>query len=284
MNDKVVLITGGNTGIGKETAIGLAQMGAEVIIACRNMDKATQAVSEIQKASSNQNISALQLDLASLDSVRAFTDAFKAKHDKIDILVNNAGVLAAGFDTTKDGFEKQIGVNHLGHFLLTLELLDCLKKSEEARVVVVASDAHYGGNIKFETFQAPPAKFKLMEVYGQSKLANILFSKELSRRYPFIASNSLHPGVVRTKIANKASSWVLSIIWTLMGPIMRSPKKGAQTSIFLASAPDLKGVSGNYYDENQKLKKPSSQALDDTLAQALWEKSLEWTQPRIPQF
>lgn len=278
MKNKVVLITGGNAGVGKATAEGLARQGAEVIIACRNAAKAQAAVADIQATTGNPQVRYLLLDLASFTSIRELATAFKANYPRLDVLINNAAALTSKFQATAEGFEMQIGVNHLGHFLLTLELLDRLAESDDPRVINVSSDAHYSGNIRFDTFREAHPNYNVLAAYSQSKLANVLFTKELGRRYPFLTTHALHPGFVRSKLGYKASSWWLSLVWALARPMMVSTGKGAATSIYLASSPALKGTHGNYFDEKQQVKRAAKLAHDKTLAQELWERSLAWIQ------
>ncbi|MCB0643832.1 MAG: SDR family oxidoreductase [Phaeodactylibacter sp.] len=278
MKNKIVLITGGNAGVGKATAEGLARQGALVIIACRNADKAQSAVADIQAATGNPQVSFLPLDLASFASIRALVADFKATYPRLDVLINNAAALTSKFQMTQEGFEMQIGVNHLGHFLLTTELLDRLAESDDPRVVNVSSEAHYNGKIRFETFREAHPNYNVLAAYSQSKLANVLFTKELGRRYPFLTTHALHPGFVRSKLGYKASSWWVSLLWALARPMMVSTTKGAATSIYLATSPALKGTQGNYFDEKQQVKHAAKIAYDKALAHELWERSLAWTQ------
>ena len=200
-----ILITGGNAGIGKATAIALAKKGAKIIIASRNDAKAAAAVAEIKAAAKNEEIYSLNCDLASFDSVRNCAQNYRKQFGQLDILINNAGLVTDKLQFTQDGFELQIGVNHLGHFLLTTQLIDLLEKAEEPRVINVSSKAHYNGKINFNTFKGEVGakKYKGMLAYAQSKLANILFTKELIRRYPSICSHSLHPGCSRNRNSPK---------------------------------------------------------------------------------
>lgn len=269
-----ILITGGNTGIGKATAIALAKKGAKIIIACRNESKALAAVSEIKSASNNESIYSLTCDLASFDSIKTCAQNYRTQFGKLDILINNAGLVCDKLQFTKDGFELQIGVNHLGHFLLTTELLSLLQQSTEPRIVNVSSKAHYGSKIRFNSFKGElgPGKYKGMAAYGQSKLANVLFTKELARRYPNICSHCLHPGVVSTEIAQKNAKRLWGIIWTIFSPIMLSPAKGAKTSIYLATSPEVLKMNGKYFDKQKEIA-PSPIANDVDLAAKLWEVS-----------
>jgi len=221
-----ILITGGNAGIGKATAIALAKKGAKIIIACRNEEKAKKAVSEIKATTKNEEIYSLTCDLASFESVRNCAKNYRQQFGKLDILINNAGLVTDKLQFTKEGFELQVGVNHLGHFILTTALIDLLTQSNEPRIVNVSSKAHYRGKINFDTFKGEVGaeRYNGMAAYGQSKLANILFTKELVRRYPRICGHALHPGVVGTEIAGKndnKTAW--RFLWKIFSPFMLSP-------------------------------------------------------------
>jgi len=193
---------------------------------------------------------------------------------QLDVLINNAGLLTNHLQFTKDDFELQIGVNHLGPFLLTNLLLDTLQKSSEPRIVNVSSMAHYNAKINFDTFKGVIGKdrYKGMAAYGQSKLATVLFTKELAKRYPTICSHCLHPGVVSTDIAGKHTTGLWGIMWKLFSPFMIGPTKAAQTSVYLASSPEVLKTNGLYFDKSKE-KEPSALANDEALAQKLWEVS-----------
>ena len=270
-----ILITGGNAGIGKATAIALAKNGAKVIIACRNNTKAAQAVTEIKAAANSEEVYSLRCDLASFESVKECAQDYRKQFGQLDILINNAGLITDKLQFTKEGYEMQIGVNHLGHFLLTTELIDLLEESKEARIINVSSGAHYRGKIKFDTFKGEigPDKYNGMAAYSQSKLANVLFTKELAKRYPSIISHSLHPGVVSTEIAQKNENKSLwKYAWKLFSPLMLNSAKGAKTSVYLASSPEALKSNGKYF-EKQKEKAPAGIANDAALAEKLWEVS-----------
>ncbi|MFK7946242.1 MAG: SDR family oxidoreductase [Saprospiraceae bacterium] len=270
MNNKIVLITGGNSGIGKATAIGLAKKGANITIACRNKSRGEQAVKEIKAASNNQKVSLIICDLADLESVRQCADTFKKQHHHLDVLVNNAGLIVDTYKETKQGFELQIGVNHIAHFYLTHLLMEHLLTAEKPRVVNVSSDIHYQGEIDFDRFRKDYGDYSGIPAYAQSKLANVLFTKGLAKRYPKIITNALHPGVVRTGFGNGDVKWYFKLGWKMIKPFLITPEKGAKTSIFLASS-DLT-VSGKYFAKSQE-KRPSRYADDTDLADKLWEYS-----------
>ncbi len=272
MQNKTVLITGGNDGIGKQTAIRLAQQGAHIVIACRNMKKATEAVGHIRSESGNERVEALPLDLASLASVQESAELFRSKYGRLDVLINNAGLFTSNLEFTEEGFELQFGVNHLGHFLLTNLLLPQLQMSDEPRVLNVSSTGHYGGTIDFDNLRGERGAkaYQGLAAYAQSKLANVLFTKELIRRYPQLTSHALHPGVVRTNIGSKGGNWLISLGWTIGKLFMISKEQGAETSVYLASSPEALKANGQYFNEHQQIKTPNKLALDEELAQRLW--------------
>lgn len=271
MKDKTILITGGNTGIGKATAIGLAKKGATIIIACRNTSKAEIAVEAIQKASKNNAISYIKCDLADFSSIAEAARNFQKQHARLDVLINNAGCIMADFVKTKDGLETQIGVNHFGHFLLTNLLLPQLQAATAARVVNVSSIAHRHASINFDSFHKDTGSYHMMKVYGQSKLANVLFTKEFAKRYPTITCNCLHPGVVASEIGAKPNSFWLRWGWYISKSFMVSTEKGARTSIWLASSDKVANVTGKYFSPKLKEGNISPLAEDQALRTKLWE-------------
>lgn len=271
------LITGGNAGIGKATAIALSKKGHTIIIACRNESKARQAVAEIKAATNKTAIHYIICDLASFESIKKCATSYRQQFGQLDILINNAGLITDQLRFTKEGLEMQMGVNHFGHFLLTQQLLDLLEKAPKARIINVSSGAHYNTKINFNTFKGEigAERYNGFAAYGQSKLANILFTKELARRYPSICSHSLHPGVVGTDIANKNGNtkwW--TTLWKIFSPMMPSATKGARTSVHLATSAEVLQINGKYF-EKQKEKEPSALAKNAALAQQLWEVSEE---------
>ncbi len=269
MTGKTVLITGASAGIGKATASELAAGGARVALLCRDLAKAEQARAEIRARTSGAQVDVLALDLRSFASVRACAKEALERYPKIDVLLNNAGVFPPTLRTTADGFEEQIGVNHLGHFLLTNLLFERLATSAPARVVTVSSMMHAGGAIDFASFRAPE-KYSSFTAYRQSKLANILFANELARRAAGrgVTSNSLHPGGVATEIA-RDSNFVMRVGMRLVGA---SPEKGARTSVQLASDPALERTTGKYFVSGKE-KAPDRAALDESVAKRLWDES-----------
>ncbi|KAK2853610.1 hypothetical protein Q5P01_006271 [Channa striata] len=276
LEGKTVLITGANTGIGKETALDMAKRGARVILACRDMTKARIAADYIRQKSGNGNVVVKKLDLASLQSVRDLAKDVQENEERLDILINNAGIMQCPKWKTKDGFEMQFGVNHLGHFLLTNCLLDLLKKSAPSRIVIVSSLAHETGRIHFDDINLD-GNYKPEISYCQSKLANVLFCRELAARLQDtgVTVYSLHPGVIRTELGRyffpTLALWkrILLIPFVML---IKSPWEGAQTTIYCAVDESLANVSGLYYSDCAP-KMPAPQALDDVAAKNLWDLS-----------
>lgn len=277
LDGKTVIITGSNTGIGKENARDLAKRGARVIMACRSLDKAEAAKKEIVDETGNKNVVAKYLDLASLKSVRDFAADINRNEPRLDVLINNAGVMAvAKLTRTQDGFETQMGVNHLGHFLLTNLLLDLLKKSAPSRVVVVSSLAHWFSTRTGFNFENMNGEifYDAFDAYGQSKLANILFTRELARRLKGtgVTANSLHPGAVATELGRHLPNWVQAIVSPIYPYFTKSCEQGAQTNIHLAVSEEMEGVSGLYFADCKE-RTPAATAQDDKAAKKLWEVS-----------
>ncbi|HYZ93547.1 MAG TPA: SDR family oxidoreductase [Actinomycetota bacterium] len=275
MNGKTVLVTGANTGIGLETAAGLAGLGAEVVITSRDSAKGAAAVKEIKERHPDADVSAMQLDLARLDDVRRFAREFKERFPHLHVLVNNAGLILNKRQLTEDGFEATFQINHLGPFLLTHLLLDKLKESAPSRIVNVASAAHRGGRLNFDDMQSERG-YRGMRVYGTTKLYNILFAKELARRLEGtgVTAYSLHPGTVNTRFGKDGDTGLFGLGAKISGPFFLSPAQGARTSIHVASEPGLEQHSGGYF-QRSKLHKPSSAARNDEAARELWERSAE---------
>ena len=252
MYGKTVVVTGGNSGIGLESAAALATMGARVLVAARNADKGRAAVADISRRNDGHaQVQLVVFDLADLASVRRGAAEILEQAPRLDVLVNNAGLVLSDRRETVDGYEATFAVNHLGPFLLTNLLLDRMRESAPARVVNVASMAHASARkgIPFDDLQSRQ-RYRGMRVYGQSKLANILFTLELARRLEgsAVTANSLHPGTVRTGYgADGDARGFLALGLKLSGPFFLTPARGAQTSIYLASSPEVEGVSGQYF-------------------------------------
>jgi retinol dehydrogenase 12 len=273
--NKMFIVTGANTGIGKVTAKELARAGAHVLLACRSPDKTAAVIDEIKRDTGNQNVEYLHLDLGDLSSVRACADAILARNVPIHGLINNAGQAGAR-GLTKDGFELTFGINHLGHYLFTRLLLDRIKQAGEARIVNVASASHYQAKgIDWSAMNKRTQTRTGMQEYAVSKLSNVLFTKELARRLEgtHVTTYAVHPGVVATDVWRQVPRplrWVIK-------RFMITPEQGAEASLRCATAPELASESGRYYDVGGKEREPSKLAHDVELAQTLWAKSAEWT-------
>ncbi len=273
----LVLVTGGSAGMGKATATMLAREGAKVIILCRNKERGEIALENIKKESGNDNVEMMLCDLGSIKSIYAFAEEFKEKHKKLNVLVNNAGVIVPGRHETKDGFELQFGVNHLGHFLLTNLLLDSLEAGKPSRIVVVASGAHKVGKIYMDDVNLT-RNYNVVRSYSQSKLANILFTYELSEKLKEsgITVNCLHPGAVATQMGINRKTGFGKFITGLLKPFFQSPEQGASTAVYLAVSKEVEGVSGKYFYKSKPIKS-SELSYDKELARKLWELSEKMT-------
>lgn len=278
MAGKTVIITGGNTGIGKATALHLVRRGAKVILACRNQNKAEAAIAEIQKETGSTDVLYMQLDLASLKSVRCFTETFLKSGSRLDLLINNAGLVADGW--TEDGFGIQFGVNHLGHFLLTCLLLERLKEAGGGRVVTLSSMAHRWGHIDFEALVVNrhlgtgSYSWQFFQAYCSSKLCNVLFTHELAKRLrgTNVTCYSVHPGIVRTELSRHVSLWQKVFIEPVAQLLFLDPEAGAQTTLHCCLQEGLEPLSGRYFSccGPQEV---CARARDDAAARKLWEVS-----------
>lgn len=272
---KVVVVTGASDGIGKEAARGLAEMGAHVVMVVRNPAKGEAAADDIRRTAAGP-VELVEGNLASLASVREVAGTLGDKYPRIDVLLSNAGCYRLNRQVTVDGFEETFAVNHLAPFLLTNLLLDRLRESAPARVVVVASDAHLGRSLDWNDLQNERA-FKSMNVYGRSKLANVMFTYALARRLAGtgVTANSLHPGFVATNLGsgNRIPVKPFMFLFRLSGRAI-SVKQGADTPIYLASSPDVEGVTGEYF-ERRKPRISSPQSLNTDDQERLWRVSAE---------
>ncbi len=272
MNDKICLVTGANSGIGKVTAKSLAASGATVITVCRNRDKGEAARAEIVRETRNENVDLMIADFSDLGQIRRLAADVKARHPRLHALVNNAGAYNNKRRLTAEGYEATFAVNHIGYFLLTVELLDLLKSSAPARIVNVASEAHRSARIDFDDLNLENG-YSGWKAYGQSKLANALFTYELARRLEGtgVTANCMHPGVVGTNLFNHVGG-LGGKIARLFTPFMRTPEKGADTVIWLASEPEVEGITGKYFvDRKERATNPES--YDTAIAARLWEVS-----------
>ncbi len=287
MAGRTVVVTGGNTGVGEATAAALRRMGADVVITARDPAKGQAAVARIEEgvAPGTPGSTAWQrLDLASFDAIERFAERLAAEHDGLDVLVNNAGALLGTRTLTQEGFEATFGVNHLGHFLLTDRLLPLLRARPGARIVNVASEAHRAARgIDFDDIQRERS-YRPFRVYAESKLMNILFTRELARRLADVPIHvfAVHPGVVASRFAQDGDArGIIPAFYRLLRPLLRTPEQGARGAIFLASAPDVEADSGAYFID-ERPRTPSRFARDDDLARRLWEASEAWVERRRP--
>jgi NAD(P)-dependent dehydrogenase (short-subunit alcohol dehydrogenase family) len=270
---KTALVTGATSGIGFHTALGLAREGADVVLGGRNEDRAREAVAAVQREAGSPKIEYLIADMSSMAEVRSLAASFLDRHSRLDILVNNVGGFFLTRHVSTDGYEMTFALNHLSYFLLTVLLQDLLVESAPARVVNVSSTAHRDARINFEDLQLTHRYWGLT-AYGQSKLANVLFSHKLADRLADtgVTSNALHPGFVRTGLGTKNLSPVIApFVWLgfLRG---MSPEDGAQTSLLLATAPDLEGVTGKYFSKGKQVR-TSRLSYDKATAERLWDLS-----------
>ncbi len=276
MIGKRVLVTGANTGIGKWTAIGLAERGASVVIHARNPDKGRAAQDDIRRRSGSSDVDLLLADFSSLAEVRRFAVEVLERYPRLDVLVNNAGLISGRRTESADGYELTFAVNHLAPFLLTNLLLDRIVASAPARIVTVSSRAHLRSAIDFDDLDLRHG-YQAMDAYGRSKLANVLFTRELAGRLEStgVTANCLHPGVVRSDFGSSGDlGGVMGVGWAVMQPFLLSPKQGADTSIHLASSPDVAGISGEYFDR-RRVARTSTRARDMKAAARLWQVSAE---------
>jgi NAD(P)-dependent dehydrogenase (short-subunit alcohol dehydrogenase family) len=274
MKGRICLVTGGTNGIGKAAAQALAQMGTTVVIVGRNAPKTAQLVEEIRAASGNQNVDSLLADLSSQQEVRRLANEFKEKYPYLHVLLNNAGGFFMQRQLSLEGIETTFALNHLASFLLTNLLLDTIKASAPARIINVSSGAHTSGKIEFDNLQGE--RSYTPRAYDNSKLANILFTRELSRRLEGsgVTANALHPGFVATGFA-KNNGRVIAALVSIFAPLVgRSPAKGAETPVYLASSPRVENITGEYFYDSHVVS-TAPQATDMVVARKLWEVSAE---------
>jgi len=270
--DDVVLVTGANSGMGKATALALAKTGAQVVMLCRHPGRGQAALEEIRSASNNKSVMLMLCDLASIEDICRFADAFRSRYSTLSVLINNAGILASRRQLTKDGYELNFGVNYLGHFLLTNLLLDLIIPAK-GRIVTLSSVAHKIGSIHFDDINLT-SSYGWLKAYSQSKLANVLFTYELALRLKETGAtaNCLHPGVVATNIIVDRQTGLGSLTARLMKHFFISPEQGAETAIYLATSPEVQGVSGQYFRRKQPIES-SQLSYDLETAVRLWDLS-----------
>ena len=265
MNDSVILITGGTNGIGKQAAFDLARMGGTIVITARDAAKGARVVAELKTASGNDQIDLITGDLSRMADCVAVAKAFKARYSRLDVLLNNAGAIFDTQQKTADGYEQTFALNHLSYFLLARELMDVLKASAPARIVNVASGAHIGAKLNFDDLMNAQ-RYSSMRVYGQSKLANIMFSYALARRLAGtgVTTNALHPGFVNTGFGHNGSALMRTVVGLMQRVMALKPEQGAETMVYLASSPEVAGKTGLYWEKCKPItSSAASMVVDD---------------------
>jgi NAD(P)-dependent dehydrogenase (short-subunit alcohol dehydrogenase family) len=271
MKDKVCIVTGANAGIGRVTALEIAKMGAKLVIVCRSKERGEEALKDIRNKSNNDSVELILADMASQKSIKNFAEQFKAKYDKLDVLVNNAGLIIGKRELTEDGIESTFAINHMGYFITTHLLLDMLKESPAGRIVNVASEAHRMGTTAFDDINCEKG-YNSMKVYGQSKFNNILFTYELAKRikeHKNLTVNCLHPGVIGSNFGQTGAAW-FKFGAKLLKPFFLTNEQGAETQIYLATSPEVEGVSGKYFDKKKPVRS-SKISYDENAWKKLWE-------------
>lgn len=276
LDGAVVVVTGGNAGIGLHTAVGLASMGATTVLACRHQQRASAAVDEVRRRSGNDRVATVALDLADLASVQRCAAELHERHDRLDVLVDNAGGIWAPRRQTAQGLEMTFGVNHLGHFALTCLLADRLRASAPARVVVVSSFAQWAavGGLRFDDLQST-RRYRPFDAYARSKVANMLFTRELARRLAGtgVTANAVHPGPVRSGFGMDGDlAGLMGLGNRLVRPFEITAEAGARTSVYVAAATELATVTGGYFVRSRP-GRPAPWATDEEAARRLWEES-----------
>ena len=271
MQGKICMVTGANSGIGKTTAMGLAEMGATVVMVSRDLARGKAAQSEIKAKSGNDAVDLLLADLSSQQSIRQLAEHFKHRYTKLHVLINNAGMSSLRRRETVDGLEMTFAVNYLAPFLLTNVLLDVIKASAPSRIINVSSDAHEAGYINMDDLQSEK---HYRRAYGQSKLALVLFTYELARRLQGtgVTANCLHPGFVATNFGQNGTGPLGRGVMKVISRFGMSPEEGAKTSIFLATSPEVEGVTGRYFVKSIP-KRSAPITYDSSLQRQLWEES-----------
>ena len=272
---KTCMITGATSGIGRASAIELARLGAKLILVCRNRERGDELVAKIQRAG-NSDVELMIADLESQAQVRKLAVDFLATQKQLHVLMNNAGVFNMKRALTSDGLEEVFAVNHLAYFMLTLLLLDRIKESAPARIINISSDLHKRATLNFDDLGGERS-YGGMSSYAQSKLANILFTYELARRLEGtgVTVNCVHPGAVATNLA-KNNGAIVGAAWKLAGAFMKSPDDGARTQVYLASSPEVEGVTGKYFIDAKEARS-SDESRDTNIARRLWEVSAQMT-------
>jgi retinol dehydrogenase-12 len=278
---KQVLITGASRGIGRATALGLARLGANVSLIVRSRERGEKVIEDIRSLGKPVRADLFVADLSSMKEVRRVAAEFLAKHDRLDVLINNAGAINMDRETTADGYERTFATNHLAYFLLTELLLDRLVESAPSRIVNVSSEAHRGARVDFDDPMYEKRSYRGFPAYGASKLANILFTRELARRLEGkgVTANALHPGVIASGFGKNNEGIFGFVMRNIAGPFLGSEESGARTSVYLASSPEVEGKTGLYFKSSREAT-PTREARDDAAAARLWKLSEELVQEK----
>ena len=281
MTHQTFLVTGANSGIGKETALGLARLGARVVLVCRNPQKGEAALADVQRKAPSTQVDLLLADLSSLASVRALAAQVQQRYPRLDVLINNAGTAVPSRTLSVDGIEMTLAANHLGPSLLTLLLLDRLKTSAPSRIVNVSSDAHRNARLDMNDLQFARRKYNALAAYAQSKLLMNAFTFELARRLEGtgVTANCLHPGVVATNIWPPDAPWFFKLALGVMKPFMLSARRGAEVSLYVATSPAVAHVSGQYFVKS-KVAESSPLSRDPKVMADVWR----WTEETITAY
>lgn len=292
LSGKLVLVTGGTSGLGVETARAMAMKGAQVITTGRDVPKGQAAADAINAATGKTSVEVEELELDSMDSCRKFADRFLTKHDSLDILINNAGIMACPFGKTQDGLELQFGTNHIGHFLMTCSIMPALLKGAPSRIVALSSRAHFQSPVVFDDLHFENREYDKFASYGQSKSSNVLFAVELERRLGSkgVHANAVHPGIIQTELGRHFTPEDLEAFTKRAAErgeaefVFKTVEAGAATSVYAATAPELEGKGGFYLedchiaevnDDPKAAEGVMSYALDPEAAKRLWAVSEE---------
>ena len=274
MEGKVIVVTGSNSGIGKETTKALARMGATVVMAVRNREKGEMARAEIVEESGNKLVSVMVCDMASGGSIKRFSEEFRSRHDRLDVLINNAGAVFAKRQLSVDGIESSMAVNYIGPFLLTRELLPLLEASAPSRIVNVSSGLSGNAEFDFDDLQRETG-YKGMQAYAGSKLMLTTYTLEQARRLEGtgVTANVVEPGFVATNLGRNSGSLLNSVMFTLVRPMQVTPEKAAENTVYAATSPDLEGVTGKVFSKKQEKETPPI-THDGEARRRLWEEAL----------
>ena len=281
MNSKIILITGATNGIGKQAALELLKLGAEVIIVGRDDIKTRKVSAELKTTSGSDKVDMLIADLSAMDDIRRIATEFRSKYDRLNVLLNNAGAVFSNYQQSVDGYEMTFALNHISYYLLTHLLLDILKRTAdaqgEARIINVSSSAHRNATLRLDNLQ-DESGYSFMNSYGASKLMNVLFTYELARRLDdtAVTVNAVHPGLVDTGFGHNTGRLWSVLIKAAQKLFAISPQQGAETLVYLASSPDAAGISGKYWNEKQQ-KRSSDNSYDREQQTRLWAFSAEAT-------